>query len=223
MGKKISNILNSKDIGAMGIGALIIFIAMVLVAGIAASVLIQTSTTLEMQTLKTGTQTTYAIASGILLEGVEGYNTSGTIDKLAFEIRARAGSPDIDLNTTVIEISDSENKYVLRYGGVVTLSNETSGDVFTSAFYPSGGDEITKFYVIVLQDADDSCTSATPVINFGDHVILAVGDVFGGNSNGGLKPRIEVMGQIIPEEGSPAIISFRTPESFIAKPVMELW
>lgn len=217
MGRKISNIIKNKDIGAMGIGAMIIFIAMVLVAGIAASVLIQTSTTLETQVLKTGTETTYSIASGILLEGVEGYNTSGEITLLAFEIRARAGSPDLDLSTTVVEISDSYTKYVLRYGEQVTLANETTGDVFTSTFYPSGGDETTEFYVVVLQDADGSCTTDTPVINFGDHVILAVGNVFSG-----LLPRTGVFGQVIPEEGSPAIIDFRTPESF-TDDVMELW
>lgn len=209
MGKKISNIMKNKDFGAIGIGAMIVFIASVLVAGIAASVLIQTSTTLETQVLKTGSQTTYAIASGILLEGAEGYNASGdgAISLLAFEIRPRAGSPDVDLRTTIIEISDSSNKYILEYDSTAfTLANSTDADIFACTF-PAA--PTTDYGVIVLQDEDGSCTADNPVLNFGDHVVLAVGDVFSG-----LGPRQDVFGYIIPEEGSPGIIAFRTPESY---------
>jgi flagellin FlaB len=217
MGKKLRKLLKKEDFGDMGIGAMIIFIAMVLVAGIAASVLVQTSTSLQMQTLKTGSQTTESIASGILMQSIEGYydSTAGAITRLALEIRPRAGSPDIDLQTTVIEVSDSNVKYVLRYGGTVTLLNETDGNNFNSSYYPIGT-ATTEFYVIVLQDADGSCTEEYPVGNLGDHMILAIGDLFGG-----LQPRKIVVGQVVPEEGSPAIIDFRTPESF-TDPVMEL-
>ena len=51
--RKLIKIFKKKDVGSIGIGAMIVFIAMVLVAGIAASVLIQTSTTLESQAMAT--------------------------------------------------------------------------------------------------------------------------------------------------------------------------
>jgi archaeal flagellin FlaB len=220
MGKKLVRKEIKDDNAAIGIGVLIVFIAMVLVAGIAASVLVQTSTTLEMQALKTGSQTVDQVASGIMIEGIEGFNSSGSVIRLALELKPRAGSPDIDLSTTVVEISDSETKYVLEYDSATfTLSNDTNGDIFSSSYYPTGtgtGDALNKFGVIVLQDADDSCTSGNPVINFGDHVILSIGDAFAG-----ISPRTDVFGQVIAEEGSPGIIGFRTPESY-TEDVLEL-
>ncbi len=213
MGRKSKALKERKDVAAIGIGAMIVFIAMILVAGIAASVLVQTSATLEMQALKTGQHTIEEVASGIYVEGIEGSNTSGSITLLAIEIKARAGSPDIDLSQTVVEISDSDIKYVLEYdSSTFTDSNATSGDIFTSGFYPSGtgsGNAITKFGLIVLQDADDSCSSTNPIINFGDHVVITVGDAFSG-----ISPRTDVFGQVISEGGAPGIIGFRTPESY---------
>ena len=201
--------MERNEFAAIGIGAMIVFIAMVLVAGIAASVLISTSTTLEMQALRTGQQTTAEVASGIYVEGIEGANSSGAITKLAIEIKPRAGSPDIDLGTTVIEISDSNVKYVLEYdSGTFTLASDANGSIFQGGFYPSSS-PTTTYGVIVLQDADDSCISTNPVINFGDHVVLTVGDAFSG-----IAPRTDVFGMVISEEGAPGIIGFRTPESY---------
>jgi archaeal flagellin FlaB len=215
MGRKTKYLTKRKDVAAIGIGAMIVFIAMVLVAGIAASVLVQTSSQLEMQALRTGSQTVNEVASGIMVQGIEGYNSSGALTRLALEIRPRAGSPDIDLSETIIEISDSTTKYVLEYGETLKTSNETGGDVFTSSYYPDGT-KTTEFFIIVLQDADGSCTQDNPIINFGDHVILAVGDAFDG-----VEPRTNMFGQIIAEEGAPGIIGFRTPESYTVA-VMEL-
>jgi archaeal flagellin FlaB len=207
MGRKTKYLTERKNTAAIGIGAMIVFIAMVLVAGIAASVLVQTSTTLEMQALKTGSQTVNEVASGIMIEGVEGYNSSGSLTKLAIEIKPRAGSPDIDLDNTVVEISDSDTKYVLEFdSGAFTLSNDTGGDIFSCDF-PGTAKE--NFGIIVLQDADGSCTSSNPIINFGDHVVLTIADAFDG-----ISPRNDVFGQVISEEGAPGIIGFRTPESF---------
>jgi flagellin FlaB len=201
--------IERNDVAAIGIGAMIVFIAMVLVAGIAASVLITTSTTLEMQALQTGQQTTAEVASGIFVEGIEGSNSSGTITKLAIEIKPRSGSPDIDLATTVIELSDSDMKYVLQFdSNVFTLAADANGNVFSNSFYPSSNTSST-FGVLVLQDADSSCVSSNPVINFGDHVVLTVGDAFSG-----ISPRTDVFGMVISEEGAPGIIGFRTPESY---------
>ena len=115
MGKQILKIFKFKDKASIGIGAMIVFIAMVLVAGIAASVLIQTSMKLESQALSTGQETTAEVSSGLDVVSIIGYQTSGTIDLLAINVRARAGSSDIDLGETIIEISDSTKKNILSF------------------------------------------------------------------------------------------------------------
>ena len=217
MGKDIWSILKEKDIGSIGIGAMIVFIAMVLVAGIAASVLIQTSTNLESQALATGQETTAEVSSGLDVVSIEGYNSSGSIIRLAIIVRARAGSRDIDLNTTVLEISDSATKnFLTQDPNTFTLQADIDGDIFTAGFYPSSDKD---FGIIVLEDADGSCSAGTSaVINSGDYVILSV------NVNAafsGLSPRDDVWGMVLPEEGSPGIITFRCPASF-TQDVIEL-
>jgi len=209
MGKFIRK-LKEKDIGSIGIGAMIVFIAMVLVAGIAASVLIQTSMNLESQAMATGQETTAEVASGLAVVNIEGYQTGDLATKLAVAVRPRAGSADIDLSETVIEISDSETKNFLVWDDSKhTEQDAINGDLFQDADYSLTN---TKFAIIVLEDADDSCGSTTPVINSGDLVVLGIStaNCFGS----GLSPRDDVWGLVMPEEGSPGVINFRCPASF---------
>lgn len=198
----------------VGIGAMIVFIAMVLVAGIAASILVQTSSQLEMRALSTGHETITEVASGLRVSFIEGYNSSGLITKMAVEVTGRAGTPDIDLSQAVIEISDSSNKYVLSYGGAVCNSSSIDGSIFEVTNFGDAYD----FDLIVLQDADNSCIFSRPIVNYGDHVIIAINtsSVFSG-----LAPRTDVNGLIVTEEGAPGIIGFTTPSSY-ADITMEL-
>ena len=217
---KICNKLKEENIGSIGIGAMIVFIAMVLVAGIAASVLIQTSTRLEMQALQTGQGTIAEVASGIKIEAIVGHNTSGKIDLMAIEVTPLAGSPDLDMSQSILEISDSDDKFLLRYSTSLTNISEVNGSLFEDTDGDAwAGCSGTEFSLIVLQDADRSCEEETPVINFGDHVVVAVdvGQVFSAN----ISPRTGVFGMLIPEEGAPGIIGFTTPAA-ITEEVVEL-
>jgi len=217
MRKKIIKILREKDVGSIGIGAMIVFISMVLVAGIAASVLITTSSRLEMQALNTGQETIAEVGSGLKVECVEGYNESGAVTKLAVEVAPRAGSPDLDLGQTIVEISDSDNKFILRYGNSLCSAANINGDVFGVSNFGDADD----FDLIVMQDADGSCTQTTPVMNFGDHVIIAINASAVFSSNSGINPRADVSGMVVVEEGAPGIIGFTTPSSY-SETVMEL-
>jgi len=215
MGKNVCRVLKQKDVGAMGVGAMIIFIAMVVVAGIAAAVIIQTSSKLETQALKTGDETLAVVASGIKILGIDGHNTSGAIDQMAIYLSVLSGAPDFDIGQAVVEISNSEQKFLLRYGEALTNVSTVNGDIFDVTDF---GDA-TTFDVIVLQDADGSLSEDNPVLNYGDHVVLAIDAeaVF----TSAIPPRTDVFGMVLPEEGAYATIGFTTPAS-ITTEVVEL-
>jgi len=219
MRKKALKIILGSE-GSIGIGAMIVFISMVLVAGIAASVLIQTSTSLETKALATGRETTAEVSTGLSVTKIVGNNSSGSIQYLAIIVRPRAGSADIDLGETVIEISNSSTKnFLVLDTAKYTSQADIDGNIFTPAAYCSPGS--TNFSIIVIEDADGSCSSGTSaMINAGDYVILGV------NTNscfGGLNPREDVWGKVIPEEGSPGVINFRCPASFFDEVVDLQW
>ena len=215
--RRLIKSLRKKEEGSIGIGAMIVFIAMVLVAGIAASVLIQTSTRLEAQAMATGAETTNEVSSGVAIFDILGYcATPGTddISLVAIGVRARAGSDGIDLSQAYVELSDSQTKVVLNYTDTYYVdSGIGEDDVFGKAFFPNdaGATDPSTFGILVVEDVDGSLTSATPVINRGDKVYLGIRTT---NSFGDLGERMDIWGMVAPEEGSPGIISFTTPASY---------
>jgi flagellin FlaB len=207
---KIKKFFKKKNWASMGIGAMIVFIAMVLVAGIAASVFIQVANQLQMQALFTGDETIDEVATGVAVMDIEGHvtNTSNGIDLLAITIKGRAGSGDIDLNELIIEIADNDTKAILQYDST-NYVDTAPGDVFGAAAFNLTA---TEFGIIVLEDADGSCKKNTPIINKGDYVMLTVNT--SSSFNPGIAERTDIWGNVIPEIGSWGIISFRTPASY---------
>jgi archaeal flagellin FlaB len=212
---KIKGFLARKDVGAIGIGAMIVFIAMVLVAGIAASVLIQTSGRLESQAMTTGRDTIAEVSTGLAVVKIEGYAASVTanLSKMGIMVRPRAGSSDIDISTTYIELSDTNMKIILDYNstGSNNWHSSTAGGINNTFSIDAFPDAANKFGIIVLEDADDSCSKANPVINRGDKVLLTVNTALSFSDNDGIINRASVWGSVVPEYGSPGIIGFKAP------------
>jgi len=220
-----------KDNKALGVGALIIFIAMILVAGIAASILIQTSTMLESQAMQTGRETTKEVATGLVVYCIHGYtsdSTGGDLEKMAILIKPRAGASDIDLQQTYIELSNQTRKVILNY----TTSNYSKptgqDDLFQSDAFPDDNygfgsplnTDGSKFGILVVEDADGSFVSNTEVVmNRGDKAYLCI-NLTGCFNN--LTEREDVRGLVIPEFGAPGVISFTTPATFYGKNVFNL-
>ena len=211
--RNFRRMLKEDDIGDMGIGAMIVFIAMVLVAGIAASVLIQTANRLEIQAMTTGQETTREVSTGLAVIDIEGQNTGGLITEMTITVRARAGSGDVDLSQTIIELTDGSLKTLLTYDPAAlqfNLSDDEDGDIFGTGFWNMTNEH---FGILVLQDEDSSLSASNPVINRGDLVMLTINTDLCFPGTGGLEPRADIWGLVSPEQGASGIFAFRVPSS----------
>lgn len=198
-----------RNIGSVGIGALIVFIAVVIIAGIVASVLISISSKLESQSLSTGIQTTYEVSTGLKISDIEGHNTSGLIDKLIIMITPRAGSRPIDLSFTFLELSNGSIKCIFNYTSANWV-NSTSGvsDLFAANAFPSVA---SQFGLIILRDYDGSCLQNNPLITEGDLIGVTVNTTACFH---GIGPNTDIFGLLVPEIGAGGPIAFKTPPTF---------
>ena len=187
----------NNDMAAIGIGAMIVLIAMILVAGVAASVLVTTSNSLQSQAMKTGSQTTREVSSGLTVTSVIGQVQSsgsdgGDIERLAITVAAKPGSDKIDLSNTYILLSDGSQKSLITYAGGTNGSfynDSVTGDIFTAMTWIGNGSvsgmttgtnttnwtwTSEQFGIGVLQDYDGSMTRTNPVLTRGDKAILYI-------------------------------------------------
>ena len=119
---KHKDIKNDEE-ALVGIGTLIIFIAMILVAAIAASVIIQTSEQLQQRAQSVGSQTIREVSSGLMIEDIIGYTNEGKtkIEYMVFAIRSRAGSKDIDLSMITEENPYESMNFLEKIGSSYKL------------------------------------------------------------------------------------------------------
>ena len=121
----INTMFNENNRGQVGIGTLIVFIAMVLVAAIAAGVLINTAGLLQAQAQQTGEETTAEVSDVIQIGEVIGNNTDGDakIERVNASVRLASGSDPINVSQASWTISSP------RGNATVVNGNENSGSV----------------------------------------------------------------------------------------------
>jgi archaeal flagellin FlaB len=113
----------------MGMGTLIIFIAMILVAAVAAAVLITTTGSLQNKALDTGRSTTQEV--GTSLQVMEIYAEDGTdttLEEYYVTMKLSAGSDPIRFSDLLMTFSLSNVSTDLEYDVAVNCSDDSTTD-----------------------------------------------------------------------------------------------
>jgi archaeal flagellin FlaB len=204
--------LHKDDEAAVGIGTLIVFIAMVLVAAIAASVIIQTAETLQQRAYAVGKQTIRDVSSGIKVISVTGYTDENKtkIDYLAIAVAPRAGSYDIDLNKTLLYIQ-LDDFSVLSLNLSSKTNKVSEGGIFKTLDHSLLN--ATNYGVISIHDKDDSVMKTNGISNTDQAIIIVNLTAVLPTTNGLLAGEI-IEGKLVPDVGSSGIFVVQAPNAF---------
>jgi flagellin FlaB len=145
---------DSEERGQVGIGTLIVFIALVLVAAIAAGVLINTAGFLQTQAQSTGEESTEQVSTNIVFLSTTGEvatNTNGDpvgVSNMSTTVQLGPGSSAIDLNASTISIF-TDAGFSAELDGTddtgISLETRPAGDTVLST--ASGGEDATATLV----------------------------------------------------------------------------
>lgn len=198
--RKIKRIkIKDQDEADMGISTMIIFIAVVLVGAVAAGLLIDVANLVQQQAQTTGIRAIEGVASGYkVLDRIgDRANETGvlqsTIQRIYIKITINAGSPGMDMNATLVSVTDAEHE--------VTLN-----------FTATGGPTATRFNATELRDPLNRwADSGLYIVSEGSVVTICVD----ANATGlSLSPSTPVTVRIIPRYGPTSLEQFTVPESF---------
>lgn len=143
-------VYNTKK-AAQGIGTLIIFIAMILVAAVAAGVLIQTASSLQSKSLDVGRQSQERITTDIEVVQVFARDTSdgamnGGSDNVTLVVRLGSGSSPVNFEDLIIRFDASGDSQTTTFNesgaGTVAFDEESYG-----VRYLIGGDSSGDYLV----------------------------------------------------------------------------
>jgi flagellin FlaB len=178
-----------REKGEFGVGTLIIFIAMIIVAAVAATVLIQTAYVLQQQAEETGNIAIQDVATGfkvIHIGGIVDLN-GPSVNTIEIKVGLLAGSPAIDMDDVLIEITDGSTDVTLKF-------NPNTADA-------------SNFTATILRDMPPENWDQH-VITQGDIVKIVINATAAGLNLG---PQTDVTLQIIPKHGVPTYTAFMVP------------
>ncbi|MFC7232555.1 archaellin/type IV pilin N-terminal domain-containing protein [Saliphagus sp. GCM10025308] len=200
------NLTNADERGQVGIGTLIVFIAMVLVAAIAAGVLINTAGSLQSQASDTGTETQQAVANQIEVVHAVGYVNDSNISDIDLTIKKSAGSDVIDLTSMTVQYTSTTTDQTLEYASNTNLDDAATG---------------TTFGTVEVGSSDASTAESESLTDTEDRVVLRLDtDTIEGSTNLGEGDSATVT--ITDQSGAQFTYGVTAPVTFGDKSVVEV-
>lgn len=196
MSKKFAKMRSDKR-AEMGVGTMIIFIAMVLVAAVAASVLISTANTVREQATKTGNDAINNVASGFDIKYVKGTVSDNVITTMDVYVQLSAGSPAIRLDTVTLSVGN----------GSATGSGELIFDV--TSMTAAAGTTAKYGATLVPPAGDNTPFKSYGTVSQGDLVKITISYIDGNPL--ALRPGDSVSIKIMPAKGVTTTIAFTVP------------
>jgi flagellin-like protein len=187
----MKTITTDEDRGQVGIGTLIIFIALVLVAAVAAGVLVNTAGLLQSQAEDTGSDAQAQVSNQIDVVSVTGLNTDGTNDKVetvTMVVKKSPGSDPIDLAAATIEYTSDTSTQTL------TQDTAADADSFSTA-------DLTGTNGEVLDDNGDRI-----------EITVSLTQIEAGATDDGLAAGEEATLQIVDQSGASTIYGVNVPD-----------
>jgi flagellin FlaB len=192
------------DAAEVGVGTLIVFIAMVLVAAVAAAVLISTSGELQQRAQKTGEAATQEVSSNLKVAGVYGNVSSSKIVALHIHLELAPGATPVDLTKLKIRYSDGTNApLILDQIQFSTAAEFPHGDLFKTTWLRG--------------------SSVNSVMSAGDLVDCTIDSSAAGIGTAyQISPRKDVEVRLIPEAGTEVPADFTSPNTYGANTYVTL-
>ena len=183
----------------MGMGTLIIFIAMILVAAVAAGVLIATTSSLQNKALATGKSTTAEV--GTSLNVVQIYAEDGSnqdVEEITQIIKLNAGSDPIRFADLLLSVNldDQAADYIYDAGMDCTdIADTVAGGDFGIVYSINGANNKTGY--LTKGDVVKLCYEAPRSIGESERLIIS----------------------LIPKVGTPAVVDIALPDLMVDKRV----
>jgi flagellin-like protein len=181
--------LTTRDRGQVGIGTLIIFIALVLVAAVAAGVLVNTAGELQSRASDTGEDAQAQVSNQIDVVSATGTvdGANDDVDTVALVVKKSPGSDPIDLSAATIQYTSGSSSATLEYA---------AGGASATAF---GTNQIDGGPTEVLDDTSE-------------RVEIVVDTSLIESSSGGLEPGASAELQIVDQSGASTVYGVNVPD-----------